>query len=178
MTPPSAERELLDRMADAKKNERHANVAETRYWFDQYKMIATAACKLLAAYAALPPAVSAEPVAEVTIPALPHIKDVEKLQWSEPDARFIEWRNAMPDKHWSKYDLSAVRLGYELGRLAALSERPRTVSTREVTEDQLSQAYAMGQHWMDLTVRGDHANAKKVSEKFAALRSAGVMVRS
>ena len=30
------------RLADAIRNERHNNVAETRYWLDQYKQIATA----------------------------------------------------------------------------------------------------------------------------------------
>ena len=33
--------EVLKRaLADAKRNERHNNVAETRYWLNQYKLIA------------------------------------------------------------------------------------------------------------------------------------------
>lgn len=33
-----------------------------------------------------------------------------------PDALFDAWRNAVPDKHWTKLDLSALRVGYELGK--------------------------------------------------------------
>jgi hypothetical protein len=32
--------ELKQALADAKRNERHNNVAETRYWLNQYKLIA------------------------------------------------------------------------------------------------------------------------------------------
>jgi hypothetical protein len=39
---------------------------------------------------------------------MPHLK--------HEDPEFSEWARAMPDKFWAKYDLSAVRLGYELGR--------------------------------------------------------------
>lgn len=52
---------------------------------------------------------------------LPNIKDVEKRLWHEDEA-FTEWARAMPDKYWAKYDLSAVRLGYELA-LMAMEER-------------------------------------------------------
>jgi len=31
---------LKQALADAKRNERHNNVAETRYWLNQYKLIA------------------------------------------------------------------------------------------------------------------------------------------
>lgn len=31
------------------------------------------------------------------------------------DEAFSAWVRAIPDKFWAKYDLSAIRLGYELG---------------------------------------------------------------
>ena len=37
------------------------------------------------------------------------------------DPLFSAWRNSIPDKHWTRLDLSALRIGYELGRAAALS---------------------------------------------------------
>ena len=33
------------------------------------------------------------------------------------DAKFYEFVEQMPNKHWSKYDLSAVRLGWEAHKL-------------------------------------------------------------
>jgi DNA topoisomerase IA len=39
---------LKQALTDAKRNERHNNVAETRYWFNQYKLIAEQALAQLA----------------------------------------------------------------------------------------------------------------------------------
>ena len=44
MTKDEALKLALD---DVKKNERHHNVAETRYWCNQYKLLATQAIKAL-----------------------------------------------------------------------------------------------------------------------------------
>jgi hypothetical protein len=38
---------LKQALTDAKRNERHNNVAETRYWLNQYKLIAEQAIKEL-----------------------------------------------------------------------------------------------------------------------------------
>ena len=62
---------LKQALADAKRNERHNNVAETRYWLNQYKLIAEQAIAELE---------SQEPVAYI---------NVEKriLEW----AKLIRW---------------------------------------------------------------------------------------
>jgi hypothetical protein len=62
---------LKQTFADAKRNERHKNVAETRYWLNQYKLIAEQAIAELE---------SQEPVAYI---------NVEKriLEW----AKLIRW---------------------------------------------------------------------------------------
>lgn len=40
----------------------------------------------------------------------------------EESAEFRAFVEQMPDKHWAKYDLSAVRLGWEAARLRQQSE--------------------------------------------------------
>jgi len=52
-----------------------------------------------------------------TVPsgALPDIAELTK-KLGAPDATFDAWRDSVPDKHWVKLDLSALRIGYELGR--------------------------------------------------------------
>lgn len=50
--------------------------------------------------------------------ALPDIDEVWRMSREAGDDReFHDWVDAQPDKHWAKYDLSAMRLGYELGKL-------------------------------------------------------------
>jgi hypothetical protein len=49
---------------------------------------------------------------------LPSINDLVK-RIDAPDPVFDTWRNSVPDKHWATKDLSALRIGYELGRIAA-----------------------------------------------------------
>jgi len=66
---------LKQALTDAKRNERHNNVAETRYWFNQYKLIAEQAIAELE---------SQEPVAIVTGDA-----------W-ETDIRFLPEGMALP----------------------------------------------------------------------------------
>lgn len=39
--------QLIERLNEAKKSERHRNYEESRYWCDQYKMIAEDAIKAL-----------------------------------------------------------------------------------------------------------------------------------
>lgn len=46
---------------------------------------------------------------------LPPIEDLTKLLLVQ-DATFRAWVESVPDKHWVKFDLSALRIGYELGR--------------------------------------------------------------
>ena len=42
----------------------------------------------------------------------------------QEDAAFSAWRDSVPDKHWAKLDLSALRIGYELGkRMAAAANK-------------------------------------------------------
>ena len=48
----------------------------------------------------------------------PTLAALEKKLWAE-DAEFSAWRNSIPDKHWARTDLSALRLGYELGKQVA-----------------------------------------------------------
>ena len=43
---------------------------------------------------------------------------------SNEDRLFREWRETFPEKHWSKTDLGACRLGWDAGRA-----KPTTVST-------------------------------------------------
>lgn len=68
---------LKRRLKDAKRNERHNNMAETRYWFDQYKQIATEAL------AEQPAPVQQEPVA---------IHQFRKRGCSD-------WYDGLPDHH-------------------------------------------------------------------------------
>ena len=65
--------EVLKRaLTDAKRNERHNNVAETRYWLNQYKLIAEQAIAELE---------SQEPVATVTSETG---ADITMSWWHEP----------------------------------------------------------------------------------------------
>jgi hypothetical protein len=49
--------------------------------------------------------------------ALPTFADLVK-KLGTPDSVFEAWRDATADKHWARFDLSALRLGYELGKAA------------------------------------------------------------
>lgn len=49
---------------------------------------------------------------------LPTIDELTKRQ-AHDDPVFAAWRDSVPDKHWCKLDLSALRIGYELGRAIA-----------------------------------------------------------
>lgn len=44
------------------------------------------------------------------------IEDLEQRLSFPADSVFNTWRDSVPDKHWAKRDLSAVRIGYELGK--------------------------------------------------------------
>ena len=48
----------------------------------------------------------------------PTIEELAKRQ-AQDDPVFAAWRDSVPDKHWVKLDLSALRIGYELGRALA-----------------------------------------------------------
>jgi len=63
---------LKQALTDAKRNERHNNVAETRYWLNQYKLIAEQAIAELE---------SQEPVATVTSETG---ADITMSWWHEP----------------------------------------------------------------------------------------------
>lgn len=52
----------------------------------------------------------------------PKIEELQKCLGNE-DAAFEQWALSVPDKHWAKYDLSAVRVGFELGLRVAETER-------------------------------------------------------
>lgn len=45
----------------------------------------------------------------------PSLIDLQKELWQE-DPEFSAWVREQPDKHWAKLDISALRLGYELGK--------------------------------------------------------------
>lgn len=45
----------------------------------------------------------------------PTLEDLQARLLAD-DAAFSAWRDAIPDKHWARLDLSALRLGYELGK--------------------------------------------------------------
>lgn len=46
---------------------------------------------------------------------LPSIDELLPLLNTD-DLAFSTWRDSVPDKHWAKMDLSALRIGYELGK--------------------------------------------------------------
>jgi len=50
--------------------------------------------------------------------ALPSVQELQQLVARE-DAVFSAWRDKQPDKHWAMLDLSALRIGYELGKACA-----------------------------------------------------------
>lgn len=52
------------------------------------------------------------------------IAELEKRADGE-DAQFTAWRNAIPDKHWVRLDLHALRVGYELGKTNAKADDVR-----------------------------------------------------
>lgn len=47
--------------------------------------------------------------------ALPDFRELTK-KLGVPDSIFDAWRDATSDQHWARFDLSALRIGYELGR--------------------------------------------------------------
>jgi len=49
---------------------------------------------------------------------LPAIEELQRCLWQNDDAEFNAWVGQQPDKHWAKLDLSALRIGYELGKAA------------------------------------------------------------
>lgn len=49
---------------------------------------------------------------------LPEVDELTRLLLT-PDPVFEAWRERIPDKCWVKYDLSAIRIGFELGKAAA-----------------------------------------------------------
>lgn len=52
------------------------------------------------------------------------------------DAEFSAWVREQPDKHWAKLDISALRLGYELGR-RTMRHKPIEVSTSQLIEGEI-----------------------------------------
>lgn len=50
---------------------------------------------------------------------LPSIETLSSRQ-KKDDPTFRAWVETIDDKHWAKYDLSALRIGYELGKCQAL----------------------------------------------------------
>lgn len=55
---------------------------------------------------------------EMSIEALPDVPDLMK-KLGQPDAVFDAWRDRQSDKSWVRLDLSALRVGYELGLRSA-----------------------------------------------------------
>jgi hypothetical protein len=53
----------------------------------------------------------------------PTIKELGMVLRGPEDLEFSSWVRAMPDKYWAKYDISAIRLGYELGRRVFAGEQ-------------------------------------------------------
>lgn len=41
---------------------------------------------------------------------------------NELRAKFEEWRDSLPEKHWARYDLSACKLGWNAGRASRDAE--------------------------------------------------------
>lgn len=58
---------------------------------------------------------------ELNIDALPDVTDLAN-KLGHPDPVFDAWRDRQDARSWVRLDLSALRIGYELGRRAA--ERP------------------------------------------------------
>jgi hypothetical protein len=52
----------------------------------------------------------------------PPITELQKALWKD-DPEFHAWACTVPDKHWAKYDLSALYVGFELGRRVALGKK-------------------------------------------------------
>jgi len=61
---------------------------------------------------------------DLPLQSSPNLPTLDAL-WSSiqfvDDPVFTAWVNEQPDKHWAKYDLTALRLGYVLGRAAAVT---------------------------------------------------------
>ena len=80
---------LKQALTDAKRNERHNNVAETRYWLNQYKLIAEQAIKELE---------SQEPVAYLCENAVGH----KYFRWKKPTSIYkpIALYTHPPQRTW------------------------------------------------------------------------------
>lgn len=57
-------------------------------------------------------------MSNVTLPTMPEL--VAIIATESPS--FTAWRNAQPDKFWKNWELSAIRIGYELGLTAQSAE--------------------------------------------------------
>lgn len=58
----------------------------------------------------------------VTPPAEPLTKEHMSAALAAPDPEFDAWVASMPDPYWSRYDLSACKLGWMAGRQALTAE--------------------------------------------------------
>ena len=68
------------------------------------------------------------------------------------DTEFQAFIDKMPDKHWSKYDLSAVRLGWEAHKIKPVVKHQSKLSIEaiEVESDwQLVQDYVEDKNWTE-----------------------------
>ena len=63
---------------------------------------------------------------EQLIEGLPDFNELIK-KLGTPDEIFDAWRDASSDRHWKHFDLSALRLGYELGKALSVFTRPASV---------------------------------------------------
>jgi hypothetical protein len=78
-------------------------------------------------------ALSALASAPASSAELPSIESLVANLGTE-DAVFSAWRNTVPDKHWVTKDLSALRIGYMLGR-ASLASAPPSPKQQEIPHD-------------------------------------------
>jgi len=83
---------LKQALADAKRNERHNNVAETRYWLNQYKLIAEQAIAEL----------ESQELKQVTVKDFVHIVEGKEDLIGRP-VYFAQWPNGNahpPQRTW------------------------------------------------------------------------------
>lgn len=106
---------------------------------------------------------------------LPTIDELTK-RLGTADPVFAAWRDSVPDTHWVKLDLSALRIGYELGRAIAstapgASESRGSVPAREPTHDMIEAGARSIRCDLDVGHTSQHRTAQR------AARNAWVTMR-
>lgn len=64
---------------------------------------------------------------------LPSMSELVKRLTDSEDATFTAWRNAQQDHFWARFDLSALRIGYELGRATPAPSADRAKPVEQPT---------------------------------------------